>query len=193
MNFVLPLLILSSSASSSVCFSMRSDSFHNNAWRSAGSMSCQGPVSKAARAAATARSTSAELASTTEAISRPVAGSTTEIRSCDLASTHSPPMNRRGGRFRNFATVADGSGCVAICDWEIEAFTVEDLRYGIDVSCNVALPHDNPALPMERLNSTQRERAGNPLAYGQVFRLTRTRSCPAIRGVRQCLSWKLFR
>jgi hypothetical protein len=37
-------------------------------------------------------------------------------------------MNSRGGRFRNRATVAEGSGWVAICDWEIEAFTVRDLR-----------------------------------------------------------------
>ena len=54
MNFVLPLLMLSSSASSSVYFSMRSDSFHSSAWRSAGSISAQGPDSNAARAAATA-------------------------------------------------------------------------------------------------------------------------------------------
>ncbi len=126
MNFVLPLLMLSSSASSSVYFSMRSDSFHSRACRSAGSMSAQGPDSNAARAAATAAFTSAAFASATEAISRPVAGSMTEMRSLDFDSTHSPPMNSRGGRLRNFATAAEGSGCGAIWGDEgaIEAFTL---------------------------------------------------------------------
>jgi len=52
-----------------------------------------------------------------------VAGSTTEMRSLDAASTHSPPMNNRGARFRNFAAAAEGSGWGAICDGAIKAFT----------------------------------------------------------------------
>src|SRR6185437_2507406 len=125
MNFVLPLLMLSSSASSSMCFSIRSDSFHSRAWRSAGSIWGHAPDSNAARAAATAALTSAALASATEAISRPIAGSTTEMRSLDFDSTHAPPMNKRGARLRNFATAAEGSGCEAIWgEGAIEAFTL---------------------------------------------------------------------
>ncbi len=124
MNLVLPLLTLSSSASSSAFLSTSSARRHISASRCAGSMSGHGPFSNAARAAATARLTSSELASATRAISRPVAGSITAIDSLDFDSTHSPPISRRGPRFRKRATAGDGSGCRAIsrCDAS-EAFT----------------------------------------------------------------------
>jgi hypothetical protein len=45
------------------------------------------------------------------------------MRSLDFGSTHSPPMNSLGGRLKNLATAADGSGCAAIDLGAMEAFT----------------------------------------------------------------------
>src|SRR6185312_6773691 len=141
MNFVLPLLRLSSSASSSALRSMRSDNFQMSASRCTGSISGQGPFSKAWRAAATARSMSAALASATELISRPVAGSITGMRFEDLESTHSPPMNSLCVRLRKRAAAAEGSGWGAIEAGE--AFTTTYLRtmfsWGLGLAARTAL------------------------------------------------------
>src|SRR3970282_2765009 len=72
------------------------------------------PCSRAARAAATALSTSALSASATAAIVRPVAGLITAIVFPDCDATHSPPINNRGGRPRKAAATADGDGCAAM-------------------------------------------------------------------------------
>src|SRR6185436_15081627 len=112
--FVLPLSMLSSSASSSAFSSMRSARRQISASRWAGSIVAQGPRSKASRAAATALSTSARLASAIEATSSPVAGSITGMRSGALGCTHSPPINSLGGRRKNAATPAEGAGWAAI-------------------------------------------------------------------------------
>src|SRR5690606_20759380 len=114
MNFVLPLSMLSSSASSSAFWSIKSASFQISASRCDGRSSRQGPPSNARRAACTARSTSAAFASATVAIWRPVAGSYTGTTASESGSTHSPPMKSRGGRFRNSATFGEGAGCAAI-------------------------------------------------------------------------------
>ena len=90
MNRVLPLSMLSSSASSAALASIRSESFHSSASRCAGSMSGHGPCSNAARAAATARSTSAWPASAIDETRFPVAGSMTSSVRPDDGSTHSP-------------------------------------------------------------------------------------------------------
>src|SRR6185503_143226 len=112
--FVLPLSMLSSSASSSALRSMRSARRQISASRSAGSIVAHGPRSNASRAAATALSTSARLASGTDATSAPVAGSSTGMRTFDSDATHCPPINSFTGRRRNAATPADGAGWVAI-------------------------------------------------------------------------------
>ena len=58
-----------------------------------------GPSSKAARAAVTARSTSAAPASGTCAHACPVYGSMESNVRPERASTHRPPMNMRSGPF----------------------------------------------------------------------------------------------
>ncbi len=63
--------------------------------RSAGAMRGQGPSSKAVRAAATARSMSAVVASGTEAKTSSVVGLITSIVPVPDGDTHSPPMNNR--------------------------------------------------------------------------------------------------
>ena len=71
---VLPLSMLSSTASSSRCSRTRSASFSSTALRSSGAARDQAPPSKARRADLTARSTSAASQAATSAITSPVAG-----------------------------------------------------------------------------------------------------------------------
>ncbi len=63
--------------------------------RSAGSVRGQGPVSKATRAAATARSMSAVVPAGTRPMTCSVCGETTSMTSVPAGATQSPPMNRR--------------------------------------------------------------------------------------------------
>ncbi len=83
------------------CMSLRIDSatLARTAARSAGAMRGHGPWSKASRAAATARSTSATWASGTRPTSSSVVGETTSKAEEEDGSTHSPPMNRRSYDF----------------------------------------------------------------------------------------------
>ncbi len=83
------------------CMSLRmaSATLVRTAPRSAGVMRGQGPWSKASRAAATARSTSASRASGTRPTSSSVVGDTTSNTAVEDGSTHSPPMNRRSYDF----------------------------------------------------------------------------------------------
>ena len=83
------------------CMSLRmaSATLARMAPRSAGAMRGQGPWSKASRAAATARSTSATWASGTRPTSSSVVGDTTSNAEVEDGSTHSPPMNRRSYDF----------------------------------------------------------------------------------------------
>jgi hypothetical protein len=85
----LPTFRDSSSASSSVCSSIRSASLSSASARSPGVVSSH---SGSARfAASTARSTSASVPRGTVAIVSPVAGLMTSIVPPSAASTHSPP------------------------------------------------------------------------------------------------------
>ena len=92
---VVPVCLDSSTAISSVCSSIRSASRLRIATRSGIHLPCQRPSLKAARAAATARSTSASLPAGTRPTSSPLAGLRTSIHSPLEDSIHSPPMNIR--------------------------------------------------------------------------------------------------
>ena len=91
----LPWSRVSSSASSSRLASMRSAIFHSSRARCAPVMSRQPGDSKAARAAATARSTSAASPAGMLASTSPVAGLSVSRRRPDRASTQSAPMSMR--------------------------------------------------------------------------------------------------
>jgi len=83
------------------CMSLRmaSATLVSTAARSTGAIRGHGPLSKASRAAATARSTSAFWASGTRPTSSSVVGETTSNTADEEGSTHSPPMNRRSYDF----------------------------------------------------------------------------------------------
>src|SRR5262249_39427768 len=84
----LPLSRASSWASSSACFSMRSASLYIRLPRCAADIFFQGPFSNAARAAATALSTSAASASATWVMTSPVEGLMVGNDFPEAASTH---------------------------------------------------------------------------------------------------------
>ena len=90
-----PVSVDSSRASSPARSSMASASFSSSRPRSAAGVALQAP--KADRAAATARSTSAALASATSASRLPSCGLVTAMVAPSAASTNSPPMNSRVG------------------------------------------------------------------------------------------------
>src|SRR5882724_9852342 len=84
----LPLSSASSCASSSACFSMRSASLFMRTPRWDAGIFFHGPFSKAARAAATALSTSGASASATLVMTSPVAGLIVGKDLPDVESTH---------------------------------------------------------------------------------------------------------
>jgi hypothetical protein len=88
-----PLLIDSSSTSSSRCFSISSARRHISLARSLPGMRPHLASSKAARAAATAASISAAPPSATWAITRPEPGSNVSNILLAWASTHRPPIS----------------------------------------------------------------------------------------------------
>ena len=90
-----PISLEMSSAMPCMSLRMASATLVRTAPRSAGVMRGHGPWSKAWRAAATARSTSASRASGTRPTTSSVVGDTTSNTSVEDGSTHSPPMNRR--------------------------------------------------------------------------------------------------
>ena len=93
----LPLSIVSSRASSSARASSASATAKRSLPRLRASIPLHFPSSKARRAAATARSTSAASPSATCVSTSPVAGFTVSNVFPDAASTHSPPMNSLPG------------------------------------------------------------------------------------------------
>ena len=88
----LPLCSVSRRATSSICSTSRSPSFHTSRPRSRADILPHGPL-RAARAAATAASTSDAPADATSAITSSVAGLTTGIVLPSAASCHAPPIN----------------------------------------------------------------------------------------------------
>src|SRR6185436_13355948 len=93
----LPLSRVSSRAISSACARIKSPSFQRMRWRSAGRIFGQGPLSNAARAARTARSTSSGPALATVQIGSSVAGLYVVKVSPEAASTVSPLMTSLAG------------------------------------------------------------------------------------------------
>jgi hypothetical protein len=88
----LPASIASVAASSSALASMRSASRNSVDLRSPGAILLHCPASKAARAAATARSTSSSAQAAISAITWPVAGATLSKVVPSAASTKEPPI-----------------------------------------------------------------------------------------------------
>src|SRR5215470_1060782 len=89
----LPLSSVSSCASSSACCSISSATFQSNRPRCEGVIFGQGPLSKALRAAVTARLMSSLSPSATLASTSPVDGSIVSNALPLAAATHCPPMS----------------------------------------------------------------------------------------------------
>src|SRR5829696_7787750 len=106
--FGLPLSMASSAASSSACSRIRSPILCRRRPRADGVMRAQGPLSKARRAAFTAKSTSALSPSATRATTSPVAGSVTSKVLPDWAGTHLPSI-RRWRSFDSHSWIAGGT------------------------------------------------------------------------------------
>jgi len=100
----MPLSITSSCASSFAFASIKSAKRHMIRPRSAAVIVRQRPRSKAARAAATASSTSAAEPSAASAMTRRVAGSITSNVFPDLEARHSLSISSPGERFRKSST-----------------------------------------------------------------------------------------
>ena len=94
-----PMSIVSIVASSSPCWISKSLMRSISCWRSSGFQRLHSP-SKAARAAATARSTSAAVPRAMRASTLPSAGLMASISSPDWDATHFPPISRRFDPFR---------------------------------------------------------------------------------------------
>ena len=89
----LPMSMVSSSASSSACSDISPASFWSTRLRFFGASRDQAPDSNAARAPATARSTSAVSPAATCATTSPAIGLTQSNVSPETASTYAPSMN----------------------------------------------------------------------------------------------------
>ena len=94
-----PISLEISSDISCIWLRMASAARARTAPRSVGVMRGHGPWSTASRAAATARSMSACMASGVRPTSSPVDGEWTSKTEEDDGATHSPPMNRRSYDF----------------------------------------------------------------------------------------------
>ena len=99
-RMVLPLSMLSSTASSSACARTSEASFNSTALRSSGAARDQLPSAKDLRAAFTAASTSSAPQCATEPMSCPVAGLRFSKRAPDFASTKRPSMKASACIFR---------------------------------------------------------------------------------------------
>ncbi len=108
----IPLSRVSRIAISSAFFSSASASFHMRLRRTDGFMADHGPLSKARRAAWTARSISAAAPAEALAKTSPVAGLMTSNVSPDRAGTNLPSMNNAWVRARKLWTRVNGSDLV---------------------------------------------------------------------------------
>src|SRR5215216_13644 len=90
-----PISSVITAAMSGMCAAYASLNFWTAAIRSSGARRGHSPLSKASRAAATARSMSAAVPSGTRPTSSSVCGEITSMVPVPAGSTHSPPMNSR--------------------------------------------------------------------------------------------------
>src|SRR5882762_4676637 len=121
----LPLSSASSCASSSACFSMRSASLFIRFPRCAALIFRHGPLSNAARAAATALSTSAASASATCVVTSPVEGLIVGKVFPETLSTHFPLISSFVGPILTFDSIT----AAAVAIWISSFFRASSRAY----------------------------------------------------------------
>src|SRR5262249_18334310 len=168
----LPMSRVSSRASSSAWLRTRSASFSNVRLRSFGAACDHTPDSNAARAPATARSTSGAEQAATFAGTPPSIGLTHSNVSPVADSRYSPSMNARSGMSISAASALQSSRVAvdAIASLLLPGLGACDVRGRVDVLAGdgtVVDGHHVDAVPLDAATVSGR-RSGGPLAHADV-------------------------